>query len=447
MGKAPRLSRSLSRNISRIAESTKEMRTKRDGIREASLRGEKLRCLMIHFTEENLTRCYHQLDARKAVGIDQVTKEMYGVDLKKNISDLVSRLRSMSYRPQPARLVKIPKSDGKERPLAISCLEDKIVQMLTKELLDAVYEPIFLDCSYGFRSGRSCHDAIRDLDGILHRGKVWHVLDIDLQNFFGEISHSKLLSVLKLKISDKRFLRYISRMLKSGIMSESHIVRPESGSPQGSICSPVLANVYAHYCIDVWFEKEVKPRLAGRGHIVRYADDMCICLSHESDVQRVMSSLKGRLSRFDLLLNEAKTSMIKLDKGKGASKSKTFSFLGFEFYVGKSRKGWPVIKIKTAGKTLRRSLKELTDWIKLNRNKARLRNLWDIYLAKVRGHLQYFGVSGNFRWLSKFITAATRIFFKWINRRSQKRSFSWDKFKLFLEKYPLPAPRIVHKLY
>ena len=423
------------------------MRTKRTGIKEASLKGEKLRCLMIHFNEENLTKCFHKLDAKKATGIDQVTKDRYEENLESNIFDLVSRLKSMSYRPKPARLVMIPKSDGKERPLAISCLEDKIVQTMTKDLLDAIYEPVFSNCSYGFRAGRSCHDAIRDIDAILHKRLSWHVLDIDLQNYFGEISHEKLIAVLEMKISDKRFLRYISRMLKSGILSDGRITSRQSGSPQGSICSPVLANVYAHYCIDVWFETEVKPRLIGIGHIVRYADDMCICLTNEQDIERVMKSLRGRLARFELKLNEGKTSVIKLDKREGASKGSTLKFLGFEMFVGKTRKGRPTIKIKTSGRSLRNALRNITEWVKKYRCTMKINDLWKAYLSKVRGHLSYFGISGNYRWLQKYCYSATRIFFKWINRRSQKKSLNWEQFSLFLIAFPMPLPRIIHRLY
>ena len=411
------------------------------------MRGEKLRCLMIHFSEENLTKCFHRLDAKKAIGIDQVTKDMYEENLESNISDLVSRLKSMSYRPKPARLVMIPKSDGKERPLAISCLEDKIMQTMPKDLLDAIYEPVFLNCSYGFRAGRSCHDAIRDLDATLFKKPLWHVLDVDLQNYFGEISHEKLISLLEMKISDKRFLRYISRMLKSGILSDGRISLSQSGSPQGSICSPVLANVYAHYCIDTWFEKEVMPKLKGTGHIVRYADDMCICLTNEQDIERVMKSLSGRLARFELKLNEGKTSVIKLDKRKGATKGSTLKFLGFEMYVSKTRKGRPTIKIKTSGKSLRAALKNLTDWVKKYRCTMKINQLWKVYLSKVRGHLHYFGLSGNFRWLQKFSLSAKRIFFKWINRHSQKKSLNWEQFSLFLKAFPMPQPKIFHRLY
>ena len=341
----------------------------------------------------------------------------------------------------------IPKSDGKERPLAISCLEDKIVQKMTKDLLDAIYEPVFLNCSYGFRTGRSCHDAIRDLDATLYKRRLWHVLDIDLQNYFGEISHEKLIAILGMKISDKRFLRYISRMLKSGVLSDGRISLSQSGSPQGSICSPVLANVYAHYCIDTWFETEVKPKLQGTGYIVRYADDICICLTSEQDIERVMKSLRGRLARFELKLNEGKTSVIKLDKREGASKGSTLKFLGFEMYVGKTRDGRPTIKIKTSGASLSNALRNITEWVKKYRCTMKISQLWKAYLSKVRGHLIYFGVSGNFRWLQKFSFSAKRIFFKWINRRSQKKSLNWEQFNLFLKVFPMPLPQIIHRLY
>ena len=299
------------------------------GYERASLKGEKLRCLMIHFNEKNLTACFHDLDKNKAVGIDRVTKEEYGKHLKENLTDLISRLKSMSYRPQPARQVMIPKANGKSRPLAISSLEDKIIQSMFKKLLEAVYEPIFLDCSYGFRPGRSAHEAVRDLNNTLFPSFKSHVIDVDLENYFGEIPQDKLLGILRMKICDERFLRYITRLLRAGILIENSLITSRKGSAQGSICSPVLANIYAHYCIDTWFTQEVKGRLKGKGHIVRYADDMCICLTDRTDVDRVSKALKGRLARFGLKLNEEKTTVITLDRKAPLKGQLTLKFLGF----------------------------------------------------------------------------------------------------------------------
>ena len=424
----------------------KKMRTKRDGIREASLKGEKLRNLMIHFNERNLAQCFHDLDINKAVGIDRITKEEYGRDLKFNLQNLVGRLKSLSYRPKPSRQVLIPKANGKLRPLAISSLEDKIIQLMFKKLLEAVYEPVFLNCSYGFRPGRSAHDAIKDLNNTVFPEFKSFIIDVDLENYFNEIPHDKLVAILGMKISDERFLRYISRLLKSGIMINGSSVPTRRGSSQGSICSPVLANIYAHYCVDSWFE-QIKVGLRGRAHMVRFADDIRICLTNKNEVERVLKGLKARLKRFGLKLNDDKTSVVTLDRKAPRKGQTTLKFLGFEFYIGATRKGKPVVKIKTAGKTLRRSLKELNKWIKENRNRQRMKLLWAIFCSKIRGHIQYFGVSGNAKALESYCHLAKRMFFKWMNRRSQKRSFNWEKFHLFLKVVGMPKPYIVHPLY
>ena len=408
-------------------------------------------CLMHLFNEESLTTCYQELDGRKALGYDRVSKEQYGQNLQQNIQDLLTRMKKMSYRPRPVREVLIPKEGkrGATRPLGISNLEDKIVQSMTKKILESIYDPTFYDCSYGFRRGKGCHDAIKDLQHYLHRKEIAVVIDIDLGNFFGTIDHKMLLELLQHRIKDFRFIRYVVRMFKAGVLSDGDLKITSEGVPQGSICSPILANIYAHYVIDEWICDIIKPHLKGEVRLFRYADDAIICCACEEDATKIREALGKRLVRFNLYLNEEKTKMVPFSKSKTAKGERqgSFDFLGFTFYWGKSLHGHIVPKLKTVRKRLRGKLVKVKEWVKSYRNKMKLVPLWQRFCQKLRGHCQYYGVSHNFEEVSLFFNEAIRVFFKWINRRSQKRSFNWDKMEAFMKKYPPPRPQIVHKLF
>ena len=408
-------------------------------------------CLMHLYNEESLTQCFHELDGKKALGTDGVSKEQYGQNLSRNIQDLFIRMKKMAYRPQPVREVLIPKEGkpGATRPLGISNLEDKIVQNMTKKILESIYEPIFYECSYGFRPGRGCHDAIKDLQHYLNKKEIEVVIDIDLGNFFGTIDHSMLLEFLQERIKDFRFIRYIARMFKSGVLSEGELMVTSEGVPQGSICSPVLANIYAHYVIDTWINEMIKLYVKGEVRLFRYADDAIICCEYAEDAERIRKVLGKRLARFNLHLNEEKTQMVSFSRRKAArgEKQGTFNFLGFTFYWGKSRYGHIVPKLKTERKRLKNKLTKVKEWVKVSRNKMKLVPLWKRFCIKLTGHNQYYGVSHNYEEVALFFYKSTEIFFKWINRRSQKRSFTWEDFSKFLLKYPPPRPRIVHKLF
>jgi RNA-directed DNA polymerase len=432
-------------------EMTYDTKTKLDRIAWLSEQDsqKEFACLMHLFNEESLTACYHELDGRKALGLDRVSKEQYGVDLQMNIQDLLARMKKMAYRPQPVRKVLIPKEGkpGDTRPLGISNLEDKIVQSMTKKILESVYEPSFYDCSYGFRPGRGCHDAIKDLQQHLYQKEVGVVIDIDLGNFFGTIDHKMLQDILERRIKDFRFIRYIVRMFKAGILSDGELKTSAEGVPQGSICSPVLANIYAHHVIDEWICDEIKPYIRGEVRLFRYADDAVICCENEEDAERIRSTIGKRLARYNLHLNEEKTKTVSFSKRKAAEGERqgTFDFLGFTFYWGKSRSGRFVPKLKTVRKRLRSKLANVRIWVQQNRHKMKLVPLWKRFCSKLAGHCQYYGVSHNFEEVSLFFREATRIFFKWANRRSQRRSFNWAQFGRFLEKFPPPKPRVVHK--
>jgi group II intron reverse transcriptase/maturase len=411
----------------------------------------KFECLMHLFNAESLQECFHELDKNKAVGIDGINKTAYAVNLDKNIEELIAKMRNMAYRPAPVREVLIPKEGkpGATRPLGISNLEDKIVQKMTQRVLESIYEPLFLDCSHGFRPGKSCHTAIQALQDHLYKNEIQTVIDIDLKNFFGTIDHSLLEELLKDKIKDPKFMRYINRMFKSGVLTDGELKISEEGVPQGSICSPILANIFAHHSIDIWIEEMVKPACRGTVELFRYADDGVICCQYEADAQRIKRTLGKRLEKFKLQLNEEKTKLVAFDKKAAARgvKQETFDFLGFTFYWGKARSGRIIPKLRTRAKTMRTKLKRVNEWVRQVRNQKSLKEIWKTLKAKLRGHVQYYGVSHNDAQVETFLYAATRIIFKWLNRRSQRKSFTWEKFQLYMELDPLPKAQVVHKLF
>jgi len=404
--------------------------------------------LIQHFSKENLISCFHELGRKKVVGIDGKSKDDYEENLEQNIESLISRMKGLKYYPAPVREVKIPKGNGKFRPLGISNIEDKIIQSMYAKILNAIYEPVFIQESYGFRPGRSCHHALKDVFNYLDSRRYGVVIDIDLSNFFGTINHRKLIQILELKIKDRTFIRYIVRMLKSGVLADGELCKSDDGTPQGSIVSPILANIFAHYAIDLWIKEVVPAHLQGAIHMVRYADDVVICACRK-DTPRILKALKGRLERFSLKLNPEKTRVVDFNSAMSERgvKQGTFKFLGFTFYIGKSRKNRYIVKLKTAKKTFAEKLKLISVWCKNHRNLYRLAALWKSFIVKIRGHINYYGVSHNLIAVAKFVHNAERIFFKWINRRSQKRSFNWEKFFLYKKLKPLPAPRIVHCLF
>lgn len=406
--------------------------------------------LMHLFNEDALESCYHELDEKKAHGVDGVNKAEYGSKLTENIQELVSKLKNMAYVPGNIREVKVPKegSPGKTRTLGVANFEDKLCQKMMQKTLESIYDPIFLQCSYGFRAGIGCHDAIRELRQHLYDNEVESVLDIDIANFFGTIDRKMLTEMLQEKIQDKKIIRYIVRMFKAGVLSEGDLIISEEGIIQGNIASPVLANIFAHYVLDEWFEGVVKQHCRGKVALFRYSDDAVICCRYEEDAKRINTAIAKRLDKYSLKLNADKTKMVRFSKRSLSQnvKQEAFSFLGFIFYLGKSKKGRIVPKVKSCGKRMSSKLKKVNDWCKYIRNKHKLPVIWKIFCSKLRGHIQYYGVTFNSKAVSNFIHQAVKIMFKWMNRRSQKKSFTWDKFYLFIERNPLPKAKIYHTL-
>jgi len=408
--------------------------------------GATFTALMHHFTVDTLRVCFEALDGTKAPGVDGVTKAMYGEHLEDNLQRLYQQLRQMAYRPQPVRRVEIPKEDGTTRPLGISCTEEKIVQELTRRILEAIYEPGFCETSYGFRPGRSCHDALRRLNRELMSAPVSWIADLDLAQFFDTMPHMDILAVLAERIKDKKFLRLIARMLKAGVQTPGGVVQDELGSPQGSIVSPVIANVFLDKVLDQWVATTVKPHCRGYMELIRYADDTLLVFEREDDAQRVMRVLPLRLAKFGLRLNAQKTRLVPVGKRtawralKAGLHPPTLDFLGFTHYWGRSRRGLVRLKRKTSKKRLRRALVAINQWLRQERNERMLPDLWQAMARKLRGHFNDFGVTDNSPALWQFDHAVRRLMFKWLNRRSQRRSFSWERFRRYEARHPLPRP-------
>lgn len=407
--------------------------------------------LMHHFNVGSLCRCYHELDGGKAIGADGISKIDYGKNLLGNVTELVAQMKQMAYRPGPVRQVLIPKEGkpGATRPLGISNFADKLVQKRMHEILDSIYEPIFLNGSYGFRQNRGCHDAIKGLYNHLYQNEVESIVDVDLANYFGTIDHRIAGEILSKKIKDTKFLRYIKRMFKSGMLADGELMISEEGVVQGSCCSPIIANVIAHEVVDMWIEDTVKPLSAGKVEFFRYADDMVICCRYASDAKRIKEALGKRLAKYHLKMNEDKTKLVKFSKTKerNGEKQESFDFLGFTFYLGKSLRGKVTPKLKTVGKRLRSKLKKVNEWARGIRNQKPLGEIWKTFRAKLQGHVQYYGVSFNSKSVSKFLDTAEKILFKWLNRRSQRKSFDWDKFRLYTARHPLPKIMVYCRLF
>lgn len=407
--------------------------------------------LLHHFNVESLSACFQELDGKKAVGVDDVDKASYGKSLRSNLLSLVGRIRGMAYVPGAVRQALIPKEGrpGDTRKLGISNFEDKLVQKMMQKILESIYEPLFHPDSYGFRLGRSCHDAIKALFAHLSTHEVETVIDVDLSNYFGSISHQVAIDIIGKKISDPRIIRYLIRMFKSGVLADGELTVSDEGVVQGSCCSPIIANIVANEVICKWFEEMVKGYCVGEVKLVIYADDLVICCQYQKDAVRVKRALGLRLQKYGLKMNESKTRFVNFSRRKqrNGTDQGTFNFLGFTFYIGKSRKGRYVVKVKTIGKRFKAKLKNVNNWARSIKDKLPLKQIMKVAAAKLRGHIQYYGVSHNFRGVSTFAFKVRRILHKWLNRRSQRKSFSWNKFQLYLDKIMFPEAKICHKLF
>ena len=397
-----------------------------------------------------LRRVYRRMRKDAAVGVDGVTKEQYGQDLESNLRDLHARLVSKRYRHQPIRRVHIPKDKGKTRPIGVSAFEDKVVQDALRQVLEAIYEQDFLPCSYGFRPRRSAHDAIRALDRVVHRGKVSWILEADIVSFFDSLDRTKLKEMLQIRVADGSLLRLIGKCLHVGVLDGAAYAEPDIGTVQGSVLSPLLGNIYLHYVLDLWFEREVTPRLRGEAHLVRYADDFVMTFERQDDAERVMGVLGKRLGRFGLTLHPDKTRLLPFRRppaaqigGKGPA---TFDFLGFTLFYQRARRGRWGMTCKTRQARLRRSVKAIADWCRCHRHLP-VKVQHAALTRRIQGHFNYFGVSGNFRSLLLFVEGVKRAWYKWLRRRSQQAHLNWERFGELLSRFPLPRPRIIVRIW
>jgi len=412
----------------------------------------RIQNLSSKINKEVLLRMHRTIDGRKAIGVDGVQKEEYDKKLEENTDCLVKKLKQDSYQPKPSRRVRIPKpgSKGKTRPLGISCYEDKLVESAVSRLLTAVYEPKFQDCSYGFRPKRSCHQAIKAVGNAIATKKVSYVVEVDIKSFFDTLDHEWLIKFLEHDIADKKLIRLIKKFLKAGVMENGKLIDKTEGSPQGNIMSPVLANVYLHYVLDLWFENAVKKQCKGEAYMVRYADDFVCLFQYENDAKRFMEMLKDRLSKFNLEIAEEKTRMLEFGRfaranraERGLGKPETFSFLGLTFCCGKAKFSDAFcLLMRTDRKKFSEKLKKLRIWLKDNRTLP-IDELIERVNKSLIGHYNYYGVPTNLKRLDEFRRRIVEIMFKVLNKRSQRTSFTWDEFnKIVLGRYTLRRPRI-----
>jgi len=414
---------------------------------------DKWTSLIHHLNEDYLKECFQRLKRDAATGVDGVTVREYEANLEDNIKDLVARMKAWKYRPQSVRRVYIPKADGSKRPLGIPSVEDKIVQMGIKKILEGIFEGEFLDVSYGFRPNRSCHDALEALDKCIMTNPVNYVVDVDIEKFFDTVDHKWLVEAVQQRIADKNFLRLIVRFLKAGVMEEGKYMETDKGTPQGGIISPILANIYLHYILDKWFEEKVKPQLKGYARMIRYADDFVIGFQSGKEAEEFSKALKERLGRYGLKTAENKSKIIEFgryawQKAKGQGKGLgTFDFLGFTHYCDKSRKGKFKLGRKTSRKKFIQKVKAMNVWLKKVRNMTLLKEWWKVLKMKLTGHYRYYGISGNMQAMRLFYIEASKLAYKWINRRSQKKSYNYAEYCLFREYNPLPEPKIYHLTY
>ena len=435
-------------------EETVSTNLKRIGIKAQENRRLVFTSLYHHITDvENLRESYKQLSGSKAVGIDRVSKAEYGENLEANLQDLSARLKRMGYRPSPKRRTYIPKlGSDKGRPLGISNLEDKIVELSTKRVLEPLFEPLFEECSYAYRPGRNPHQCINELGKVIQQKRVNHIVEADIRSFFDNVSHDWLEKCLKERVGDKRVLRLIRRMLKSGIMEEGVVYRTEAGTPQGSILSPLLSNIYLHYVLDLWFKHRVRRDCKGEAYLFRYADDFLACFQNQADAERFFEELKTRLEKFDLVLATEKSRRLAFGRyardnaRKKGEKPSEFDFLGFTFYCGKTRNGYFKVKRRTSRKKLQQSVARFTDWIKRCRGHFRSGELLRRARMRVMGHLHYYAITDNIDKCCLYMHLVCRALFKWLNRRSQRKSYTWEGFNQVLRYNRWPGARVLFNM-
>jgi group II intron reverse transcriptase/maturase len=415
--------------------------------------GVALRTLAHHIDIDWLREAYRRTRKDGATGVDEQTAQQYAANLEDNLRSLHERAKSGTYRAPPVRRVHIPKGDGKEtRPIGIPTFEDKVLQRAVAMVLGAVYEQDFLDCSYGFRPGRSAHQMLEAFQNEAVRMAGGWVLEVDIRKFFDSVDRAKLQEVLRLRVIDGVLLRLVGKWLHAGVFEHGNVSHPDSGTPQGGVVSPILANIFLHEVLDSWFERDVKPRLSGKARLFRFADDAVLLFADEQDARRVMDVLAKRFAKYGLTLHPEKTRLVPFRRpdlmppppGGGSAGPGTFNLLGFTHHWGKSLRGKWVVLRRTASDRLSRALKRVADWCKRHRHLA-VREQWRILVVKMCGHYGYYGIIGNSNALKRFHHEVRRAWRKWLDRRSQRARMTWEKMARLLKRYPLPPPHIIHR--
>lgn len=392
---------------------------------------------------EFLGEAYRRTRKDAAPGVDKQSAEQFAVDLQANLASLHRRMKEGTYRAPPVRRVEIPKGNGKTRPIGIPTFEDRVAQRAVAMILDAIYEQDFLDCSFGFRPGKSTHMAIDTLWKTLMKTRGGWIVEVDIRGFFDNLDHGHLKSFLDRRVLDKGLRRLIHKWLRAGVQTGTELSRPTSGTPQGGVISPILANIYLHEVADVWFERMVKPVLSGEAHLIRYADDLVMLFTCETDAQRVMNALPKRFGKFGLELAAEKTRLVQFRRPlpQDSEQPGVFDFLGFTHYWELTQGKKLVVKRKTARGRLQRAITAVTDWLKRNRHRPMMDQL-GVLRSKVRGHANYYGIIGNSKAVTTFVWLVTRAWRKWLSRRSQKARITWVKFGAFLKRNPLRFPKV-----
>ncbi|MGD0663882.1 MAG: group II intron reverse transcriptase/maturase [Syntrophorhabdales bacterium] len=413
-------------------------------------KGEKFFSIAHLLTQDALYEAFESLRKDASVGVDGVTYAGYEVDAWENIRKLHDRLKNGQYRAQPLRRVYIPKEDGRQRPISIPSLEDKILQKATVDLLNAIYEQDFLECSHGFRPGRGSQNALDEVGRVICRRPISTVLEADISGYFDAIVRGLLVEMIEKRVSDGNILRLIGKWLNVGVIDDGRLLVSDTGVGQGQVISPLLANIYLHYVLDEWFEREVKSRLKGEAYEIRYADDFILCFQFREDAERVMDVLTKRFAKYGLKLHPDKTRLMAFGRQAlatseepGGKKPATFDFLGFTHICKRSRKGKFTVHVRTMRKRLRRSLKKVTAWCRKHLHDS-VEEQQEALNRKLQGHYQYYGRPTNYRSLREFYQSTRRIWKKWLNRRTRGYTLNWTEFEHLLKRHPLLRPRITH---
>jgi group II intron reverse transcriptase/maturase len=434
------------------AKTSRDLSPKLLKVAERAKREPETRLLALaHLMDEELLKgAFDRIRKEAAVGVDGVTKEQYGARLEENIRALHTRMREGRYRHQPIKRVHIPKAAGKTRPIGISTVEDKIVQNALTMVLGAIYEQDFVDCSYGFRPGRSAHDALRTVNAACMRGEVSWVLEADIESFFDSIDRKRLMEMLRQRVNDESFMRLVGKCLHVGVLDGEEYSEPDVGTAQGSTLSPMLGNIYLHHVLDVWLDREVRTRLRGKVCLVRYADDLVIGFERREEAEMVMAMLHQRMAEYGLRLHPAKTRLVAFRKpprgGQGGKGPGTFDFLGFTLLWRRTRKGPWAQNFKTQKARIQRAKMALTEYCRRHRHE-RVKEQHASLCRRTRGHYNYFGVNGNMASLVRLARAAERIWYTWLRRRSDRTRLNWQRFRDLLRAFPLPRPRIKVQLW